>query len=77
MSSENLNDSSYKCSKCESLEAETGQIRTTGDGLSRYMNLQNQKFGFIACTNCGFCEFYRNNAKDKGSPLVAITITPI
>ena len=66
MSSENLNDSSYKCSKCGSLEAETGQIRTTGDGLSRYMNLQNQKFGFIACTNCGFCEFYRNNGKDKG-----------
>ena len=51
MSSENLKDSSYKCSKCGSLEAETGQIRTTGDGLSRYMNLQNQKFGFIACTN--------------------------
>jgi len=66
MSSENLKDSSYKCSKCGSLEAETGQIRTTGDGLSRYMNLQNQKFGFIACTNCGFCEFYRNNGKDKG-----------
>ena len=75
MSSENLNDSSYKCSKCESLEAETGQIRTTGDGLSRYMNLQNQKFGFIACTNCGFCEFYRNNAKAKGWKTVLDVMT--
>ena len=63
MSSENL---SYKCSKCGGLEAETGQIRATGDGLSRYLNLQNHKFGYVACTNCGLCEFYRNNAKDKG-----------
>ena len=56
----------YECPKCKHREAETGEIRTTGDGASRYMNLQNQKFGYVACGNCGFCEFYRNNAKDKG-----------
>ena len=56
----------YECPKCKHREAETGEIRTTGDGASRYLNLQNQKFGYVACGNCGFCEFYRNNAKDKG-----------
>tara|TARA_B100001167_G_scaffold139582_1_gene88716 strand:+ start:169 stop:291 length:123 start_codon:yes stop_codon:yes gene_type:complete len=30
------------------------------------MNLQNQKFGYIACTNCGFTEFYRDSGKEKG-----------
>ena len=43
MSSENVKNLSYKCSKCGGLEAETGEIRTTGAGFSRYMNLQNQK----------------------------------
>ncbi len=57
---------SFKCQKCGNLQAETGEIRTTGSGMSRYFNLQNQKFGFVACTECGYCEFYRNNEKDKG-----------
>ena len=56
----------YECSKCKHREAETGKIRTTGDGASQYMNLQNQKFGYIACTNCGFTDFYRDSGKDKG-----------
>ena len=30
------------------------------------MNLQNQKFGYIACANCGFTEFYRDSGKEKG-----------
>jgi|TARA_B100001105_G_C22108160_1_gene322125 hypothetical protein len=56
----------YKCPKCNHLEADTGKIRTTGDGASRYMNVQNQKFGYTACMNCGFTEFYRDSGKDKG-----------
>jgi len=30
------------------------------------MNLQNQKFGYIACEKCGFTEFYRDFGKDRG-----------
>ena len=56
----------FACTKCGGTDCETGKIRTTGDGASRYMNLQNQKFGYIACTNCGFAEFYRDFGKDKG-----------
>ena len=56
----------YECPKCQHKEADSGKIRTTGDGASRYMNLQNQKFGYVACKNCGFTEFYRDFGKDKG-----------
>ena len=56
----------FECSKCKHREAETGKIRTTGDGASRDMNLQNQKFGYIACNKCGFTEFYRDFGKDRG-----------
>ena len=34
--------------------------------MSRYVNLQNQKFGYIACEKCGFTEFYRDFGKDRG-----------
>ena len=56
----------YECPKCQHKEAETGKIRTTGDGVSRYMNLQNQKFSYAACADCGYTEFYRDTGKDKG-----------
>ena len=55
----------YKCSKCGEKESETGEIRTTGSGLSRFLNLQNNKFGYIACKQCGFCDFYRLNSNGK------------
>ena len=59
----------FECSKCKHREAETGKIRTTGDGASRYMNLQNQKFGYIACNKCGFTEFYRDFGKTRAGSL--------
>ncbi|CAI8410932.1 MAG: Uncharacterised protein [Acidimicrobiales bacterium AG-410-I20] len=56
-------EKSFSCPKCHGNEYEAGQIRTTGSGLSRFLDLQNQKFGFVACTNCGYTEFYRMDGK--------------
>ena len=53
----------YECPKCKHREAETGEIRTTGSGFSRFLNLQNQKFSYLACSNCGYTEFYRMDGK--------------
>ncbi len=50
---------SFSCTKCRGTTCETGEIRTTGSGMSRFLNLQNQKFGFMACKACGYAEFYR------------------
>ena len=49
----------FQCSKCDSTEYRNGQIRTTGSGISRFLNLQNQKFETVSCSNCGFTEIYR------------------
>ena len=56
----------YECPKCKNRDAETGEIRTTGSGISRLLNLQNQKFGYMACSNCSYTEFYRMHGGSKG-----------
>ena len=40
-----------------------GELRTTGSGMSRFLNLQNQKYATVACAGCGYTELYR---KDGG-----------
>jgi hypothetical protein len=55
----------YSCVKCETTKFETGEIRTTGSGFSRFLNLQNQKFSTVSCANCGFTEVYRTDAGGK------------
>ena len=37
------------------------ELRTTGSGLSRFFNLQNQKYSTVSCQNCGFTELYRTD----------------
>ena len=61
-----MSRATFECAKCRHREAETGEIRTTGGGASRYLNVQNQKFGYAACTSCGFTEFYRMDGGGKG-----------
>ena len=53
----------FSCTKCGCTNCEKGEIRTTGSGISRFLNLQNQKFGFMACEACGYAEFYRMDGK--------------
>lgn len=67
-----MTNENYKCVKCATTEAETGEIRTTGSGFSRIMNLQNQKFGYLACTNCGHTEFYKLDGRGKGMTILDI-----
>lgn len=50
---------SYICEKCKSVECRTGEIRTTGAGISRFLNLQNQKYSTVSCSKCGYTELYR------------------
>lgn len=55
----------YECTKCRHNKAETGELRTTGSGISRFLNLQNQKFGYAACASCGYTELYRLDGSGK------------
>ncbi len=42
MSNEPENIKHFECPKCLNSSYETGEIRTTGSGLSRFLDLQNQ-----------------------------------
>ena len=52
----------HSCIKCQGTEYEAGEMRTTGAGLSRFLNLQNQKFATVSCVSCGYTEVYRLRA---------------
>ena len=49
----------WVCTKCGGREADTGVIRTTGGGASRYFNIQNHKFEYLSCKRCGYTDLFR------------------
>ena len=57
----------FSCIKCSGTECTEGEIRTTGSGVSRFFNLQNQKFASVSCSNCGYTEFYRRSTGRAGN----------
>ena len=59
----------FSCGKCKSGQVKTGELRTTGSGLSRFFNLQNQKYSTVSCENCGFTELYRTDSGGLGNVL--------
>lgn len=48
----------YTCAKCGSHDCSVGELRGTGGLASSMFNLQNTKFAFVACKQCGFTDFY-------------------
>jgi predicted nucleic-acid-binding Zn-ribbon protein len=60
-----MTDQTYACTKCGGTECETGSIRTTGSGLSRFLNHQNHKFGYVACAACGYTDLYKVDGSGK------------
>ncbi|MBH26951.1 MAG: GTP-binding protein [Chloroflexi bacterium] len=49
----------YECAKCGSTQFTNNEIRTTGSGLSRFFDIQNQKFTAVTCNNCGYTELFK------------------
>lgn len=50
------------CMKCGSRDAATKEIATTGTGLSKMFDVQNNRFLVVYCKKCGYCEFYNKEA---------------
>ena len=64
----------YSCAKCspvlragEQTQLGTGELRTTGSGLTRFLNIQNQKYATVACTQCGYTDLYRLDGSGVGN----------
>jgi hypothetical protein len=67
-----MGSTTFECTRYRHREAETGEIRATGSGWSRFLNLQNNKFGYAACATCGYTEFYRMDGGGKGMAILDI-----
>jgi predicted nucleic-acid-binding Zn-ribbon protein len=68
-----MKSNSYSCIKCSGTDSKVEKIRTTGSGLSRFLDLQNKKFAAVSCTNCGFTELYREGSGMAGSIVDLLT----
>ena len=55
------NQHEYSCEKCNSTNFEEGKISTTGSGLSKFFNMQNNRFVTISCTKCGYTELFKGD----------------
>ena len=60
---------SYLCAKCGNREFESDEIRTTGNGFSRFFDVQNRKFTVVSCKRCGYCELYKKTTSTMGNVL--------
>lgn len=58
---------SYSCVKCDGTSYRTGELRTTGSGLTRFFNIQNQKYATVSCNGCGHTELYRLDGRGIGN----------
>ena len=55
-----MDDKLRSCVKCsESSEHKVDYIRTTGSGISRFLNMQNKKFAAVSCVKCGYTEIFK------------------
>ena len=61
------NITQYECPKCANSGYETGTIRTTGGGFSRFLDIQNNVFSHLTCDNCGYTEFFKRGSGKFGN----------
>ncbi|MCK4530010.1 MAG: zinc ribbon domain-containing protein [Candidatus Marinimicrobia bacterium] len=57
----------YVCPKCGSRKYELDEIRTTGGGLSKLLDVQNKKFTVVSCEKCKYSELYKANTSMLGN----------
>jgi uncharacterized protein len=49
---------SFVCSKCGERGAHVEHLAMSGTGLSRLLEVQNYRYAFVSCRNCGYTEVY-------------------
>lgn len=50
--------SKFVCPKCKNRGAKVERLAMSGTGLSRLLEIQNKRYAFASCTNCGYSEIY-------------------
>lgn len=55
----------FDCPKCKHTGANVDKLAMSGTGLSRFLDIQLNKFAFVSCQNCGFTEIYNLRTLEK------------
>jgi len=48
----------FVCPKCSASGGSVKRIAMSGTGLSRFFDIQHNRFIVVSCKNCGFSEMY-------------------
>lgn len=63
----------FECTKgCEAATVAI-KISTTGDGLSKFLDVHEHRFAAVSCTHCGYTEFFNLSVlegKDHLGPIL-------
>ena len=51
----------WRCPKCGSRDYTDDQVSTTGNGLTRFFNVQTKRFFAVTCDRCSYTELYRTH----------------
>ncbi|HCG90842.1 MAG TPA: GTP-binding protein [Dehalococcoidia bacterium] len=60
----------YSCDKCGDSHYSEGKVNVAGAGLTRFLNIQNNRFVYVACSSCGYTEFYRAGKSGAAATLL-------
>jgi predicted nucleic-acid-binding Zn-ribbon protein len=48
----------FHCPKCHGQGAHVERLAMSGTGLSRLMEIQQHRYAFVSCNNCGYTEVF-------------------
>jgi predicted nucleic-acid-binding Zn-ribbon protein len=55
---ENRLSEAFYCSKCNQHGAHVEKLAMSGTGISRLLEIQQYRYAFASCHNCGYTEIY-------------------
>ena len=62
-------ESRFVCAKCHSNGATVKSLAMTGTGISKFLDIQHNRYTFASCNSCGYTDVYNldilKGSKDK------------
>ena len=68
----------FRCAKCRNTGANVRRVASTGTGISRFFDVQHNRFIAVSCRHCGFTEFFDPNVlegKDNLGTILDVLFT--
>jgi predicted nucleic-acid-binding Zn-ribbon protein len=48
----------FKCPRCDHQGAHVERLSMSGTGISRLLEIQQYRYAFVSCNNCGYTEIF-------------------